>query len=149
MKNDLKESRNSEEIEDKISIKSDPDNTEPTDVELNRENDEVESAKSGLDNTETTDAESNKEKDEAESAISALESLKTTNTFSNPISLLQPKIKPSLATSGFMFKPKVSNSAPVTTFAVSKAESSGQFKFDGTSNEINTNFKPFSDNPDA
>ena len=48
---------------------------------------------------------------------------------------------------GLMFKPKTLNNAPVITYAVSKAETSGQFKFDGNTNEITTHFKPFLDNP--
>lgn len=65
-------------------------------------------------------------------------------SFSNPISLLSSQRNQSTK---LMFKPKVTNSAPVTTFAVSTAESSGQFKFDSDSNEITTNFKPFLDSP--
>ena len=48
---------------------------------------------------------------------------------------------------GLMFKTKSSNTAPVLTYAVSKAETNGQFKFDGNTNEITTHFKPFLDNP--
>lgn len=74
------------------------------------------------------------------------------SSFLNPVSILQSSRKSSVSTirstGGFMFAPKIKQSSPVTTFAVSKAESSGQFKFDGNSNEITTNFKPFLDNPE-
>ncbi|CAL9734642.1 ADP-ribosylation factor-binding protein Gga1p [Monosporozyma servazzii] len=146
----------SENSQERVDVTEDKNNKEmenftedPEETMEKREVDEKKSVTSQSDHMQPTDAEFIKENDEVESQKSVAESVKTTNTFSNPISLLQAKTKPSLATSGFMFKPKVSNSAPVTTFAVSKAESTGQFKFDGTSNEINTRFKPFSDNPEA
>ena len=102
---------------------------------------------SDTDTAKPINVEVNRDEDELESTNSTTDSVNTSKSFSNPISLLNSRKKPCFATNGFMFKPKMSNTAPVTTFAVSKAESSGQFKFDGKSNEVSTNFKPFLDNP--
>lgn len=59
----------------------------------------------------------------------------------------EPKLDVQKTPLGLMFKTKLSNSTPVITYAVSKAETNGQFKFDGNANEITTHFKPFLDNP--
>ncbi|CAL9729659.1 hypothetical protein MOUN0_H04214 [Monosporozyma unispora] len=132
-----------EEIEEKKE-------EEPEEVEEKMETTKEVSKSKGASDTDTAkpiNVEVNRDEDELESTNSTTDSVNTSKSFSNPISLLNSRKKPCFATNGFMFKPKMSNTAPVTTFAVSKAESSGQFKFDGKSNEVSTNFKPFLDNP--